>query len=749
VLKPLGLPLSEKQIPQAVKNIENRWNSKEALERAVMRPEQARGLEPDARTDLFSFGAVLFEMATGQQAFRADSAAVIYDAILNLNPPPPSQLNSAVPPQLDRIVQKALEKDRDLRYQSAGDLWAELKQLKREIDSAPPVPASAEVSQPEGSLPVQAAAPQRFAGARNMRWLMASIIVAVIAAAIFLFSRRPQDRVVEYTERALTAAFADPVVDAAIAPDGNSFVYATGKGLYLQLIPTGEVHQLPSPPDSRIFQVAWFPNNRDLLLVAMPSQSNWGALWTESVFGEPPHLLREDTREASVSSDGSQIAFVPNAQDSLWVMNADGRAAKTLARGEGGRVFSKLAWSPGRRQVFYLFYISSSSTPTSVERNGTNVLLQAFDLDSGKSRTFPLHPEQFCVLPNGNIFAMDTEYGFEEISTGSTVETLRHSSRGLTVAGGRPTVSADGKRILYLKGIAEGAVFVARLKDGGRRLEDTRRLISAGSESNAHDWTPDSQAVVFESNRENRRFHIFKQRLDGTAPERLVGGDVDAVAPRYGPDGKWLFYERGASHLTLMRMAASGGQPQVVLDHPNLANFYCTNRSANFCIVGEKEGNKLVFYRLDPNQDPPPGGFGSLPELARTDYDPTDWGVSPGGTMVAMVRPDEREGRIHLVSLSGAASKKASPAEDVMVKDWTNLFTINWAQAGRGWYVSNRPAALRGAPTFLYIDPAGAATTLYVPPTSAPIWGFPSPDGRYLAFCANPGIVSAWMIENF
>ncbi len=130
-----------------------------------MSPEQARAKELDARTDLFSFGAVLYEMATGQLPFRGDSTAIIFDAILNRPPVAPVRLNPEVPDGLERLINRALEKDRNLRYQSASDMKAELSRLKRDMDTSR---VSVTATSDDEGRASQAVPPSRTSGSKQV-----------------------------------------------------------------------------------------------------------------------------------------------------------------------------------------------------------------------------------------------------------------------------------------------------------------------------------------------------------------------------------------------------------------------------------------------------------------------------------------------------------------------------------------------------------------------------------------------------
>ena len=206
---------------------------------AYMSPEQARGEEVDARTDLFSFGAVLYEMATGHPAFSGTTSAVVFDAVLHKAPTSPVRLNPDSPPELERIINKTLEKERDLRYQSASELGTDLKRLKRDTDSA---------RVGAGLVPAPEGHPRR---ALRRRWaaiaLAGVLVVGAGISAIAWFTRRqPPSTLPELKVRQLTTNPSENNVSkGAISPDGKYLAYGDQRGLHVKLIQTGETVNIP------------------------------------------------------------------------------------------------------------------------------------------------------------------------------------------------------------------------------------------------------------------------------------------------------------------------------------------------------------------------------------------------------------------------------------------------------------------------------------------------------------------------
>jgi eukaryotic-like serine/threonine-protein kinase len=217
---------------------------------AYMSPEQARGEELDTRTDLFSFGAVLYEMATGRQPFTGNTSAIIFDAILNKPPTAPVRINPDLPAQLEGVINKCLEKDRSLRYQTASDLRADLQRFRRDTQSS-------KIAAVSGTTPVgQATKSRRWPVVAGAISAAAIIVIAILAVGYFagwFTSAKPYSQAELKPQQLTSNSSEDPVAVTSISPDGKYLLYADLEAMHLRVIATGETQSLPIP-DSFCFR---------------------------------------------------------------------------------------------------------------------------------------------------------------------------------------------------------------------------------------------------------------------------------------------------------------------------------------------------------------------------------------------------------------------------------------------------------------------------------------------------------------
>jgi eukaryotic-like serine/threonine-protein kinase len=696
---------------------------------AYMSPEQAKGKDLDVRTDLFSFGAVLYEMATGAVPFHGETSAVIFDGILNRAPVAPVRLNPGVPQRLEEIINKSLEKDRDLRYQSAAELRSDLKRLKRDTDSGrtavengssrPPQsqPLSA---QSETSVSISSGSSVLVETARRHKLglvLGSAVVVLLVAAALFgayalFFGHAAQPfQSIKITKIDGThGAFF-----SAMSPDSKYLAYVISdegsQSLYLRHLASSSNVLIVHPQHVKYNAVTFSPDGSYIYYThtdpaSGPRSQDYDLYRVPVLGGTPQQILKDIDSSVSFSPDAQRFVFVrsndPEPGKSVVIIaKADGSDEKVLVKTDIADAIFPANWSPDGSTIVGLQTVPSQRALSGMLAIDPLTGKQKQLLQTNRERLLDL-----SWLPNGKSLltlyeSADNRLETEQIGIVSYPDAKLRPVTADTNSYQTLSVSSDGSTIASILMQREWDVYAST---PGKDFSSVKQLTS-GDVDYAVSWTSDGKLLwdqgpaVFSASPGSGYQNLTEvtREKDGiinvtgcpggriiTSRASIANKDVTlwrseadgsgltqltkgsfSVGQTCSPDGKWVYYHE-PNVFRIMRVPIDGGTPEIINDHAESVGLFDLSPDGKTLLLGGYD-----FKVRRPNimlLD-----LESKKTLRVIEYDPRHAGrlrFSPDGKMIVYAIRDHGVDNLWGYPVNGGPGKQLTNFTSLQIRDY-------------------------------------------------------------------------------
>ena len=553
---------------------------------AYMSPEQAEARRVDARSDIFSFGSVLYEMVTGRRAFQRDSKLETLSAILKDDPKPASSITPEVPPDLEKLISRCLRKDPNRRFQHMADVKVALEELKEESDS--------------GKLPGVTAT---GAGKWHSRLMWAGgVAVILILVAIGVWFLRPAPHAVPKTVP--LTSYPGRQVDPALSPDGKQVAFAWDgeKGenfdIYVKLVDAGAPLRLTSSPANE-GAPAWSPDTRYLAFCR--ELSDHVEIWMVPALGGAERKLGESAgcRGLSWSPDGKFLALVdkksPQAPYSIFLLSVETgeRRGVTSPPSESWGEFDP-RYSPDGKTIGF---VRASS-------DGRSDLYSLPVSTDGRPRAEPRR-----LTFEGRIFGLDWTadgrrivFAWESIggnlwvipASGGTPERLSVAAENAA----NPSIARTGSRLVYQRGAYDSNIWRIPGPNATDRRSAPARFIASTQGDIEPQFSPDGEKIAFGSNRSGNE-ELWVCDSEGHNPVQLTTfGGPGAGCPRWSPDGRWIAFDNSkAGNSDIYIISADGGPPRRLTAGPSNNMRPSWSRDARWIYFGSNRSGDLQIWK--------------------------------------------------------------------------------------------------------------------------------------------------------